>query len=109
MTDAKSLWQDYWFLTREIEHYWQKNEHDLCFDLMEQRERLQARLDTTNDDFRLTPEGQKLLAQIRDSNGRILRFMQTSLRLMQQKQSVASAYDGYGGGGPVGNRLDQKS
>ena len=64
MTDAKSLWQDYWFLTREIEHYWQKNEHDLCFDLMEQRERLQARLDTTNDDFRLTPEGQKLLAQL---------------------------------------------
>jgi hypothetical protein len=110
MAEARSLWQDYWILTKEIEHYWQKKEQELCFDLMEQRERLQAQLDAIDDaSFRLTAEGQKMLAMIRDSNGRILQAMQAAMRFMQQQQTVASTYDGYGAGRPVGNRLDQKS
>ncbi|MDF2500966.1 MAG: hypothetical protein K0Q77_1680 [Anaerosporomusa subterranea] len=108
MTEVKSLWQDYLFLTKEIERFLSKKEYDLCFELMNQRESLQSQLDAVTDDFRLTAEGRQLLSDIRNRNQTILQGMHAALRVMQQQQSISSAYDGYGSNRPVGNRLDQK-
>jgi hypothetical protein len=109
MVEAKSLWQDYLFLTKEIERFLSKKEYDLCFELMGQRESLQSKLDAVVDDFRLTDEGRQLLSDIRNRNQTILQGMRAALRMMQQQQSVSSAYDGYGASRPVGNRLDRNS
>lgn len=109
MAEPKSLWQDYLFITKEIERFLSKKEYDLCFQLMSQRETLQLQLDAATDDFRLTAEGRQLLSDIRNRNQTILQGMRAVLRVMQQQQSISSAYDGYGGNRPVGNRLDRKS
>jgi hypothetical protein len=108
MAESKSLWRDYLFLTEEIERFLIRKEYELCFELMNQRETLQAKLDESADDFRLTAEGRQLLGNIRNRNQTILQGMHAVIRLMQQQQSFASAYDGYGSDRPVGNRLDQK-
>lgn len=109
MAGAKSLWQDYLFITKELERFLEQKEYDLCFELMEQRETIQSRLDAMTDDFRLTAEGRQLLSDIREINQVIVQNMHAALRFMQQQQSISSAYDGYGSNRPVGNRLDQKS
>lgn len=109
MAEAKALWQDYLFLTQEIERFLNKKEYDLCFELMSQRESLQPRLDAVIDDFRPTAEGQKFLRDIRNRNQAIVQGMRAVLRIMQQQQSVSTAYDGYGTNRPVGNRLDRNT
>lgn len=109
MVEAKSLWQDYLFLTKEIERFLFKKDYDLCFELMSQRETLQEKLDACQDDFRLTAEGRELLGSIHQRNQEILQNMQAALRIMQQQQSVSSAYDGFGGNRSVGYRVDRKS
>ena len=86
-----------------------KKEYDLCFELMNQRESLQSTLDSVIDNFRLTAEGQKFLRDIRNRNQAIVQGMRAALRIMQQQQSVSSAYDDYGTNRPVGNRLDRNT
>ncbi len=109
MIKTKSLWQDYLFITKELERFLEKKEYELCSELMEQRERIQSQLDAMTDDFRLTAEGRQLLGDIQALNQSIVQNMHAALRFMQQQQSLSSAYDGGSPARPVGNRLDQKS
>jgi hypothetical protein len=108
MASAKSLWADYLFLTKEMERFLQKEDYDMFFELMGQRERLQSQIDDCQDDFRLTAEGRTLITDMRSRNMMIVQRMQAVVRRMQHQQSVSNSYDGYGSGRLIGARLDSK-
>ncbi|MDF2930633.1 MAG: hypothetical protein K0Q75_2871 [Anaerospora sp.] len=108
MPSPRELWQDYHFLTKEMSKFLLRNDIDLFFELMNQREKIQADLDSCEDDYKRTPEGKSLLEAIRMTNQGIGHRLQFMLNQAKQQESVSNAYDGYGER-PVGNRLDQKS
>ncbi|HWQ73567.1 MAG TPA: hypothetical protein VN370_14760 [Desulfitobacteriaceae bacterium] len=101
----KELWQNYLFLTREMKKFLCRKELDLFFEIMKQRENVQARIDTAPDDgYRLTPEGQKLLESIRENNQDIILAMQQQMYQLKQQHNVSQAYEG--GAAKSGRRLD---
>lgn len=101
----KELWHNYLFLTREMKKFLIRKETDLFFEIMKQREKVQALIDAAPDTaYRLTPEGQKLLKSIRDDNQDIILAMQQMMHRLKQQHNVTQAYEG---GAPVaGKRLD---
>lgn len=108
MAASQQLWSDYLFLTREMERFVGQDGDELFFDLLEQRERLQAQICATPDKWLSTPAGRELLAEVGRGNTRITQRLQAALSRMKYQQTVSQAYDGYGAGGPVGARLDYK-
>jgi len=108
MPSPQELWQDYHFLTQEMSKFLLRNDIDLFFELMNQREKIQAELDSCEDDYKRTAEGKSLLETIRMTNQAIGHRLQFLLNQAKQQEDVSNAYDGYGER-PVGNRLDQKS
>lgn len=108
MKDPRDLWQDYYFLTQEMFKFLLRNDIDLFFELMNQRERLQADIDDCEDDFKRTPEGKSLLEAVRMTNQGIGHRLQFLLNQAKQQETVSNAYDSYGER-PVGNRLDRRS
>jgi hypothetical protein len=104
---VKELWQDYLFLTREMKKFLVRKETDLFFEIMKQREKVQDQIDAASDDaYRLTPEGQKLLKSIRDDNQDIILAMQQKMFQLKQQHNVSQAYEG---GVPIaGKRFDIK-
>lgn len=108
MPSPRELWQDYYFLTQEMSKFLVRNEIDLFFELINQRERLQADIDNCEDNYKRTPEGKALLGgAIRLTNQAISHRLQFLLNQAKQQETVSNAYD-YGER-PVGNRLDRKS
>ncbi len=61
MPSPRELWQDYHFLTQEMSKFLVRNDIDLFFELMNQREKIQAELDSCEDDYKRTAEGKSLL------------------------------------------------
>lgn len=108
MSSPRELWQDYHFLTQEMSKFLLRNDIDLFFELMNQREKLQAELDSCEDDYKRTVEGKSLLEAIRMTNQGIGHRLQLLLNQAKQQETVSNAYDGYGER-PVGNRLDRRS
>lgn len=108
MKEPRELWQDYYFLTQEMSKFLLRNDIDLFFELMNQRERLQADIDDCEDDFKRTAEGKSLLEAVRLTNQGIGHRLQFLLNQAKQQETVSNAYDGYGER-PVGNRLDRRS
>jgi len=108
MMSPRELWQDYYFLTREMSKFLLKNDIDLFFELMNQREKIQADIDSCEDDYKRTAEGRALLEAVRATNQGIGHRLQFLLNQARQKETVTNAYDGYGER-PVGNRLDRRS
>lgn len=107
---AKKLWNEYLFLTREMVKFLDKQDFDLFYEIMRQREQLQEAIAGTNDDYKHTPEGREVLVTIRNLNQRITQKLQLSLNQAKYRKTVSSVYDGggYGGGRPVGIRLDRE-
>lgn len=108
MPSPRELWQDYYFLTQEMSKFLVRNDIDLFFELMNQREKIQAELDSCEDDYKRTAEGKALLEVIRMTNQAISHRLQFMLNQAKQQETVSNAYDGYGER-PVGNRLDRRS
>lgn len=101
----KELWQNYMCLTREMKKFLFRKEWDLFFEIMKQREKVQALIDTTPDTaYRLTPEGQKLLETVREDNMEIILAMQQMMYQLKQQHNVTQAYEG--GVSKTGKRLD---
>lgn len=86
-----------------------KQDYDLFFELMRQREVLQQKIDEEgNDDFKTTAEGKGILMNIRNENQSIRQKLQLYLNLAKQQQTVSNAYDGGAKTRPVGIRLDRQ-
>lgn len=92
---AKELWGDYHFLTKEMIKFLDKKDMDIFYDLMNQRERLQVMIDQVDDDgFKISTEGQELLAAIRMDSQLIIHTLQFQINIGKKQHQVAEAYGG---------------
>lgn len=104
-----NLWQDYWFLTNEIEKFLLKQDFEMVNELLNQREMLQKTIDAANSSvFLASSEGKSLLKQIDDKNHSITQILHLVRNKSQQLHSVANAYGNLGMGNS-GYRMDNKS
>ncbi|MPL97838.1 hypothetical protein SDC9_44033 [bioreactor metagenome] len=100
------LWQDYYFLTNEMEKLILKQNVDLFLELMEQRQRLQPIIEKEPDNgFRVSPEGRALLKKIQNTEQAINMKLQFMRNKAGQQQKVSAAYDGLNGS-IVGNFIN---
>ncbi len=92
---AQALWQDYLFLTKEMLKFLTKQDMDLFYDLMNQRERLQTIIHQNGDDgFKVSPEGQSYLAEIQQDSQNIIHNLQLRRSNSKRQHQVSEAYSG---------------
>ena len=93
---AQALWQDYRFLTKEMIKFLTKQDMDLFYDLMSQRERLQTIIDQTADDgFKVSTPGRSLLTEIKQQSQTIIQKLQFALNNSKRHQQVSDAYSSH--------------
>jgi hypothetical protein len=102
----ENLWKDYRFLTREMAAFLAKQELDMFYELLDQRQQLQTMIEETDDyEYLFSEEGQALTREVQREEILISRQLRGSMSQMQQKRKVRSAYHtGYSNN--VGNRTD---
>ena len=94
---AKQLWQDYHFLTKEMTKFLTKQDMDLFYDLMSQRERIQTLIDQTADDgFKVSTPGRSLLIEIKQESQMIIQKLQLVLNNSKRQRQVSDAYNVHG-------------
>jgi len=90
---AEALWQDYQFLTKEMMKFLVKQDMELFYELMKQREKLQAIIDQTADNnFKFSPEGHNLFSEIQQVNQAITENLQLLLSRGKRRHQVSEAY-----------------
>lgn len=91
---ASELWQDYLFLTKEMVKFLTKQDMDLFYDLMSQRERLQTIIDQTADNgFKVSTVGRSLLTEIKQDSQAIIQRLQLRLNSSRRRHQVSDAYN----------------
>lgn len=90
---AQALWQDYHFLTKEMLKFLNKQDMELFYDLMKQRESLQTLIEQTPDDgFKLSSEGRDLLIEIQQDSRDIILAMQIRMGSSKRQHQIFKAY-----------------
>lgn len=101
---AAALWQDYLFLTKEMQKFLDKQDMEMFHELMNQRERMQTLIEETLDScFKSSPEGKKLLSQIQRENQVLMGCFQATHSKVKHHHQVAEVYSG-GNQYPTNNR-----
>jgi len=91
---AQALWQDYSFLTKEMLKFLDKQVMELFYELMDQRERLQTLIDTSEDKgFKLSPMGKNLLMEANQDNQVILHNLQVRHNRAKRHHQVSETYN----------------
>jgi len=99
MTDktAQDLWQDYRFLTKELAKFLTRHDMDLFYDLLDQRERLQAIIDKTVDGgFKTSLAGRSMLMEISQDSRFLIEHLQSQINGQKRQQQLSDAYSGQG-------------
>lgn len=92
--NAQALWQDYQFLTKEMVKFITKQDMELFYNLLNQREQLQMIIDQTPDDgFKVSPAGRSLLSGIQQDNQTIIHNLQIRLSSNKRLHQVSEAYN----------------
>ena len=92
---AETLWQDYRFLTKEMMKFLAKQDLDLFYELMNQREKLQTIIDQTTDDgFKVSSAGRSLLTEIQQDCQTIIDNLQLRRNRSKRQHQVSEAYSG---------------
>lgn len=103
------LWQNYLFLTQEMNKFLDKQDHDMFLDLLEQRERLQPMIEGTNSqEFVDSKQGSEIIAEISQFNHIIANKVQHFLNREHKNQNLSRAYDSFRQSN-IGMRMDWKS
>lgn len=90
---AQALWQDYRFLTKEMMKFLAKQDMELFYDLMNQREQLQTLIEQTPDDgFKVSFEGRSLISEIQQESQAIIDGMQIRMGSSKRQHQVSEAY-----------------
>lgn len=90
---AQALWQDYHFLTKEMLKFISKQEMELFYHLLNQRERLQAVIEQVPDNgFTKSPDGRNLLREIRQDSQEVIIEMQIRMGKSKRQHQVSKAY-----------------
>lgn len=90
---AQALWQDYHFLTKEMQKFLANQDMELFYELLNQREHLQTLIEQTpDDDFKVSDAGRCLLNEIRQGSQVIIHAMQLRLGSSKRRHQVSEAY-----------------
>lgn len=90
---APALWQDYRFLTKEMLKFLAKQDMELFYELLNQRERLQTIIDQTADGgFKASSVGRSLLFEIQQDSQTISQNLQVRLGSSKRQHQVSEAY-----------------
>lgn len=101
------MWDDYLFLTQEMIKLLDKQDFDLFFELMDQRERLQMLINEQADpSYIKSPAGREKMLLIQRENEAMQRKLKLLLNRSQQLQHLTQAYDVYSK--VAGVRMDVK-
>lgn len=111
MSDATALltekWQTYLFLTEEMKKFILRNETDMFYSLLEQRETVQNELaETMNRKYGNESEQRLLLQRVQTANRELLHAFQATFNAMKRKEQVMQSYEG--GERFIGNYLNQQ-
>lgn len=106
---AKDLWQDYLFLTRELSKCINREDLDLFYEILSQRERLQHIIDEQQPDkeYSKSAEGGELLNAIRQENKFAMLRLQALLNKGKNQHAISHAYD-VASTAPLGRRMDHQ-
>jgi hypothetical protein len=89
----ENLWKDYQFLTREMSTFLAKQELDMFYELLDQRQSLQAMIDETGDyEYLFSEAGQELVQEVQQEDVQNSRQLRGSMTRMQQQRQVRNAY-----------------
>lgn len=102
------LWQDYLFLTTEMGKFLDKQDFDLFLELVSQRERLQAMIESKQSQCTDSPPEDKVLIEINKANQVVMNKLRYVMNMEDKQQNLSRAYDGYSSTF-VGVRMDWKS
>ena len=108
MTKVEELWQNYLFLTKEMDKFLTQQDMDMVSELISQREKLQPMIEKEHEDFTATEAGKKLLQQIQQLNQGITLRLQLLRNQTSQQHSASQAYDSLGQQ-TAGMRMDRQS
>lgn len=103
------LWQNYLFLTTEMEKFLDKQDLDLFLELVSQRERLQIMIEKKQSQSCQEPlPKESLLAEIKQANQLVLNKLKYMMNMEDKHHSISRAYDRYANNS-VGGHMDWKS
>lgn len=106
---SQELWNDYYFLTKEMAKFLEKQDMDIFSQLMEQRESLQRLIDDAKDDgFSVSATGRELLQNIQRANQNVVLKLQYLVNTNRNQNNVSRAYDGLGSA-ISGRRMDRQT
>jgi len=105
----QELWDDYYFLTKEMGKFLELQDMELFAELLEQRETLQKMIEAAqDDDFALSDSGKELLQTIQKANQNVVLKLQYLINNSRNQHNISRAYDGLGTDF-VGNRMDRQT
>ena len=87
------LWKDYRFLTCEMLSFLEKQEMDMFYALLDQRERLQAMIDERQDySYLNSDEGKAMAREIQTKDNVMRMVLRGEMARMQQQRQMRHAY-----------------
>lgn len=88
-------WQDYLFLTVEMQKFLTKNDMKMFFSLVDQREKVQLDLEkTTNKIYQTSVQGKQLLGEIEQANQQLMNHFNLVFNTLKKRKNISQAYDG---------------
>jgi len=91
---VRALWNDYLFLTREMEKFLTRKTLALFYELMRQRGQLQTMIDKRGDDsFLASDDAKTMFDQIRPKNELMAKQLRLLINSRKKHQEVSRAYD----------------
>lgn len=92
--ELQQKWQDYLFLTREMNKFLLLNDLDLFHSLVNQRGDLQQQIEAmSNEAYYTSDEGKILLQMIKKANAAMLQNFHKVFNAMKQRENVAKQYE----------------
>jgi aminopeptidase C len=105
----KELWQDYLFLTKEMEKFLEQQELDMLLELLEQRGQIQKLIAVHPDkEFVQSPEAKELLPFLQQANRRMTTKLRYMLNTAKYNRQVSNAYDAFSGN-TIGSFINRQS
>lgn len=106
---ARALWNDYLFLTREMEKFLTLKNLDMFYELMRQRDQVQTMIDEKDDaGFLASDEAKPMFAQIHTKNESMAKQLRLLLNNGKKHQVISQAYNYTKARPLVGGRLNQR-
>ncbi len=100
-------WEDYLFLTREMDKFLASQDFAMFTELADQREKLQTIIEEmAARDYLRTPRGQEIAAVVRKQDKAMHDKLLLLINRARQDRTVAQAYDLYGAAAKLGSRMD---